>query len=94
MTDATELRIWHILIMSADRKAPQFDPHTDDELVARLRALDEEIARLRTLVRSQDETLAQVKRENADLRSGRSAAHAALTPEEIAFAMRQGMEAA
>jgi hypothetical protein len=94
MMDAKGSRIWHIFIMSADKTAPAFDPHADDELVARLLALDEEISRLRTLVRSQDETLAQVKRENADLKSGRSAAHATLTPEEIAFAMRQGMEAA
>lgn len=70
------------------------DSQADDELVARLRALDEEISRLRALVRSQDETLAQVKRENADLKSGRASTRAALTPEEIAFAMRQGMEAA
>jgi hypothetical protein len=88
------LRIWHIFIMSADGTAPPPNAHADDELAARLRALDEEISRLRALVRSQDETLADVKNENAALKGGRASARASLTPEEIAFAMRQGMEAA
>jgi hypothetical protein len=80
--------------MSADRNTPKTDAYADEELIARLRALDEEIARLRELVRSQDETLAQAKRENADLKRTSTTPRAALTPEEIAFAMRQGMEAA
>jgi hypothetical protein len=80
--------------MSADGPASQYDAQVDDELIARLRALDKEISRLRELVSSQDETLSIVKRENAALKGERMSARAALTPEEMAFAMRQGMEAA
>jgi septal ring factor EnvC (AmiA/AmiB activator) len=67
----------------------------DDELASRLRALDAEIERLRKLVRSQNETLAHIRRENALLRRGdHPAPRLALSPEEVAFAMRQAMEAA
>ena len=67
---------------------------TDDDVARRLQALDQEIARLKTLVRSQDEILAQIRRENAQLRAARPAPRALLSGEEIAFAMRQGIEAA
>ena len=80
--------------MSAFSKEDPVAIEIDGDVERRLRALDQEIARLKTLVRSKDEVLAQIRRENAQLRAAKPAARAMLSGEEIAFAMRQGIEAA